>query len=81
MTHPPYPRLDESLHRRVCDALLEVRRRYPDYRLGQLIAVVALVAERDAWGIEDDELLAAAESFVAEGDAKALPASANPDAA
>jgi hypothetical protein len=61
MTDPPYPRLDEALHRKLCDVLLEIRRRFPDYRLGQLIANIATFADSDTWGVEDWELLAAAE--------------------
>jgi hypothetical protein len=64
MTNPL--RLDESLHHSLCDALLEIRRRFPDFRLGQLIANVAMFAGTDAWGAEDEELLAAAEAFLAQ---------------
>ena len=73
------PRLDESLHQNLCDALLEIRRRFPDFRLGQLIANVALFAGTDAWGVEDDELLAAAEVFLAQNAEEV--SSSNPDAA
>jgi hypothetical protein len=77
MTNPP--RLDESLHHNLCDALLEIRRWFPDFRLGQLIANVAMFAGTDAWGVEDDELLAAAEAFLSQN-AEAV-ASAPPGAA
>lgn len=68
------PRLDESLHQNLCDALLEIRRRFPDFRLGQLIANVAMVAGTDAWGAEDEELLAAAEAFLAQNAEAGSPA-------
>lgn len=42
-------------------ALAELRERYPDWRLGQLIANVAGWADQEIWDIEDKQLLAAAE--------------------
>ena len=42
-------------------AITELRRRYPDWRLGQLVANVAGWAEQDTWDIEDEQLLAAAQ--------------------
>jgi hypothetical protein len=38
----------------------ELCQRYPDWRLGQLIANVAGWADREIWDIEDQELLKAA---------------------
>ena len=46
------------------DALAELRRRYPDWRFGQLIANVAGWADQNVWDIEDDELLAAAKDHL-----------------
>jgi hypothetical protein len=43
------------------DAIAELRRRYPDWRLGQLIANVAGWADEEIWDIEDEQLLAAAQ--------------------
>jgi hypothetical protein len=41
-------------------AIIELGRRYPDWRLGQLIANVAGWADRDVWDAEDADLLRAA---------------------
>ena len=43
-------------------AVSELRALFPDWRLGQLVANLALAAGRDGgvWDVEDDELLAAA---------------------
>jgi hypothetical protein len=46
------------------DALSELRRRYPDWRLGQLISNVAGWTDQNVWDIEDDELLAAIEAHL-----------------
>jgi hypothetical protein len=42
-------------------AIAELQRRYPDWRLGQLIVNVAGWADQEIWDVEDDHLLAAAE--------------------
>lgn len=57
----PYPRLDPVLHRKLCDVLLELRLRFPDYRLGQLISNLAWMADSRTPDIEDWDLLAVAE--------------------
>lgn len=48
----------------------EVRRLCPDMRLGQLLATVEMLGEdatgRSLWDIEDDDLAAAVERFVAD---------------
>ena len=41
-------------------ALGELSRRYPDWRLGQLIANLAGWADQDVWDAEDEQLLEAA---------------------
>ena len=41
--------------------IAELSRRYPDWRLGQLIANVAGWADQEIWDIEDEQLLAAAQ--------------------
>lgn len=46
------------------NSLAELRRRYPDWRLGQLIANVAGWADQNIWDIQDDQLLAAAEEHL-----------------
>jgi len=51
-----------------CEELMEtivaLRRRYPDWRLGQLLANVAGWADQEIWDIEDEQLLAAARSHL-----------------
>ena len=46
------------------EAIVELRRRYPEWRLGQLIANVAGWADQNVWDIEDKQLLAAAEEHL-----------------
>jgi hypothetical protein len=43
------------------EAIAELRRRYPDWRLGQLVANVAGWADQEIWNVEDEQLLAAAQ--------------------
>jgi len=67
MTNPgylQYPRLDEELHRKLCQVLLEIRRRFPDLRLGQLVSNLSCDADSKTPVIEDQELLSVAESFL-----------------
>ena len=45
-------------------AIAELCRRYPDWRLGQVVANVAGWAEQDVWDVEDEQLLAAAQSHI-----------------
>jgi len=49
-------------------ALTELSRRYPNWRLGQLIANVAGWTDKDVWDVDDEELLAAAKSHLKEID-------------
>jgi hypothetical protein len=51
-------------HTELFEVLAELRRRYPDWRLGQLIVNVVGWADQDVWNIEDDQLLAAAEEHL-----------------
>ena len=46
------------------DTLAELQRRYPEWRLGQLISNVAGWADQNIWDIEDDQLLAAAKEHL-----------------
>jgi hypothetical protein len=64
MIDPPYPRLDTDLHRKLCDVLLEIRLRFPDLRLGQLVSNLAWDAETTTPVIEDWDLLAVAERYL-----------------
>lgn len=40
--------------------IAELCQRYPDWRLGQLVANVAGWADQEIWDVEDDQLLEAA---------------------
>ncbi len=40
-------------------AIAELCQRYPDWRLGQLIANVSGWADEDVWNVSDDQLLEA----------------------
>jgi hypothetical protein len=46
------------------EALAELGRRYPEWRLGQLLANVAGWADQDVWDVEDEQLLQAARSHL-----------------
>jgi len=48
----------------VLTALGELTRRYPHWRLGQLVANVAGWADADVWDVEDGQLLAAAQEHL-----------------
>jgi hypothetical protein len=52
--------MNERESKDLFDALAELRQRYPDWRLGQLVANVAGWADQNAWDIEDKQFLAAA---------------------
>jgi hypothetical protein len=41
------------------EEIAELCRRYPNWRLGQLVANVAGWADQDIWDVEDEQLLAA----------------------
>jgi hypothetical protein len=47
-------------------ALAELSRRYPDWRLGQLIANVADWADQGVWDVEDADLLRVARRHLAQ---------------
>ena len=46
------------------EAIAELCRRYPHWRLGQLVANIAGWADQEIWDVEDDQLLAAAQSHL-----------------
>ena len=46
------------------EVLLELRRQYPAWRFGQLIANVAGWADQEVWDIEDEALLDAARAHL-----------------
>jgi hypothetical protein len=63
----PYPRLNEDDHRLLCDTLVEIRRRFPDMRFGQLVAFMADISDSPSpttCEIEDNELLRSASAFL-----------------
>jgi hypothetical protein len=50
-----------SSHRvELLEAIAELGKRYPDWRLGQLIANVSGWADQDIWDAEDEQLFHAA---------------------
>ena len=62
-----YPHDDHYLpaeHERFLTVLSELRKRFPNWRLGQMIDNLARMAESDAYGVEDSVLLSIAESFL-----------------
>jgi hypothetical protein len=52
--------------RELCDTLLEIHRRFPDWRFGQLVCNLASSAggSMRVWDVEDESLLAAATRFL-----------------
>jgi hypothetical protein len=52
--------MNERESKDLLEALAELRQRYPDWRLGQLVANVAGWADQNAWDIEDEQFLATA---------------------
>ena len=45
-------------------AIAELSRRYPQWRMGQLIANVAGWADQEIWDVEDEQLLSAAQAHL-----------------
>ncbi len=45
-------------------SIAELCRRYPDWRLGQLVANVAGWADEEIWDVEDEQLLVAAQAHL-----------------
>jgi len=43
------------------NVLAKLSERYPDWRLGQLVANIAGWADQDIWDVEDQQLVAAAQ--------------------
>ena len=46
------------------ETIAELQRIYPNWRLGQLIANIAGWADQEIWDVEDEQLLAAAQSHL-----------------
>jgi hypothetical protein len=55
-------------------ALAELSRRYPDWRIGQLVSNVAGWADVDVWDVEDDQLLAAVRAHLDQAAHREQPA-------
>jgi hypothetical protein len=49
-------------------AIAQLCERYPNWRLGQLVANVAGWTDQDAWDVEDEQWLAAARQHLAQSD-------------
>ena len=60
--------MSDSERTDVFAALVELSRRYPHWRVGQLVANVAGWADSDIWDAEDGPLLAAARSHLESAD-------------
>jgi hypothetical protein len=58
--------MSEPQLRELCDTLIEIRRRFPDRRFGQLVCNLAASAggAMRVWDVEDEALLAAAVRFL-----------------
>ncbi|MFM9964839.1 MAG: hypothetical protein ACKV2Q_26840 [Planctomycetaceae bacterium] len=68
--------MNASQRTRLLKRIDELSRRYPDWRLGQLVCNVAGWADADTWDAEDEQLLAAAEAHLDQSTKK--PASRSP---
>ena len=51
-------------HAELLESIAELQRRYPEWRLGQLITNVAGWVDQDIWDVEDEQLLEAARSHL-----------------
>jgi hypothetical protein len=69
--------MSESERTELFGILAEMARRYPHWRIGQLVANVAGWADADLWNAEDAQLLAAARAHL-EGLSESERAEANP---
>jgi hypothetical protein len=52
--------MNSQRHADLLATIAELAQRYPDCRLGQLVANVAGWADQDIWDVEDEQLLEAA---------------------
>lgn len=59
--------MNQTIRAELFDTLAELRRRYPEWRLGQLISNVAGWADQEVWDVEDEQLLAAAKEHLCDG--------------
>ena len=60
--------MSPDVARRIADALQELRKIYPDWRFGQMVANVSIWAKgpnaEAVWDVEDEEFLAALEEHI-----------------
>ncbi len=76
--------MNEMQLRELCDTLIEIRRRFPDWRFGQLVSNMASSAggTMRVWDVEDEALLASAVRFLDQNrDRTQQLAAPSPDAA
>ncbi|HUE72569.1 MAG TPA: hypothetical protein VMP01_16915 [Pirellulaceae bacterium] len=66
--------MTEQQHAELVTALADLRRRYPQWRLGQLIANLAGWADKEVWDVEDEQLLAAAREHLEQQSQRAASA-------
>jgi hypothetical protein len=52
--------MNNEIRTELLEAITALCRRYPQWRLGQLVANVADWADQGVWDVEDEQLLAAA---------------------
>lgn len=57
--------MTDSQREKVFAALAELSRRYPTWRVGQLVANVADWADTELWDLENDQLLAVVQEHLA----------------
>ena len=56
--------IEPAPHAELFETLTELSRRYPGWRLGQLVANVADWTDQSVWDVEDSDLLQAARSHL-----------------
>lgn len=66
--------MNEQQQAELAKALGELQKRYPQWRLGQLVANVAGWADREVWDVEDEQLLAAAREHLEQQSQRAASA-------
>jgi hypothetical protein len=53
--------MNNQVRAKLIASIAELQQRYPDWRLGQLVANVAGWADQDVWNVDDVQLLQAAQ--------------------
>jgi hypothetical protein len=62
--------MSNNQHTELIAAITELSERYPDWRFGQLVANLSGWADKEIWDVEDDQLLAAAQSHLRQAGAR-----------